>query len=125
MVSSLIYVRRVQSIIQFAGVRVIHGIPINDAAYDKFFSNYSLLLIASMHDVRVEANHRRAVNIRGKAVYVLSERSMRIQSTLMWFHCLQWCQFCFQIMPVFLNRDVSAGMAKLDTVRTAWGTINE
>lgn len=60
---------------------------INNAAYDKFLQPFFLLLlIASMHDVRVESNHRRTVNIHSKTVYasicarIMSEHSMRIHS---------------------------------------------
>lgn len=39
------------------GVRVMHGAPINNAAHHRFLSNHLfLLLITSMHDVRVESS---------------------------------------------------------------------
>ena len=124
-----IYVRRIQSIIQFAGVRVNPGVPINNVAYDKFFSNHSFccwlpvcMIFAWNH------NHRRAVNIRSKTVYARGLGvNVQWESTLMWFHCLQWqwCQFCFQMVPVFLNRVDSCGHGEIGYSENGTGTVNE
>lgn len=70
-VLSLIYMSGAYNpLSNFASVRVIHGVPqsimpLMISSFQPFF----LLLIASMHDVRAESNHRRTVNIRSKTVY--------------------------------------------------------
>lgn len=104
-VSSLIYMSGAYNpLSNFAGVRAIRGVP--QSIMPLMINSFQTILCcwASMHDVRVESNHRRTVNIRSKTVYArVFWVNIQWESALMWFHCLQWqwYQFCFQMVPVF------------------------